>query len=64
MFSLKNLAKVVLASAFALSLVACGDGEAEDAGEELDEIITDAGNAVEDACEDVKEGVDAKDQDC
>ena len=35
-----------------------------DAGEELDEIVTDAGNAVEDAGEDVKEGVDAEDKDC
>ncbi len=66
MFSFKNLSKVLVASAFALSLAACGDGdgEAEDAGEELDEIVTDAGNAVEDACEDVKEGVDAEDKDC
>ena len=63
MFSFKNLSKVLVASAFALSLAAC-DGEAEDAGEELDEIVSDAGNAVEDACEDVKEGVDAEDQDC
>lgn len=64
MFALKNLNKLLLISAFAFSLAACGDGEAEDAGEELDEIVTDAGNAVEDACEDVKEGVDAKDDDC
>ena len=64
MFSFKNLSKVLVASAFALSLAACGDGEAEDAGEELDEMVTDAGNAVEDACEDVKEGVEAEDKDC
>ena len=64
MCSFKNLSKVLVASAFALSLAACGDGEAENAGEELDEMVTDAGNAVEDACEDVKEGVEAEDKDC
>ena len=47
----------------------------EDAGNKLDEIKDsatskfkdmkkDAGNAVEDACEKVKEGVEAKDDDC
>ena len=64
MISMKALSKVLLASAFALSLAACGDGEAEDAGEEIDEVVTDAGNAMEDACEDVKAGVDAEDKDC
>ncbi len=64
MISMKALSKVLLASAFALSLAACGDVEAEDAGEEIDEVVTDAGNAMEDACEDVKEGVDAEDKDC
>lgn len=64
MISMKTLSKVLVATAFAFSLAACGDGEAEDAGEEIDEMVTDAGNAVEDACEDVKEGVDAEDDDC
>ena len=64
MISMKALSRVLVASAFALSLAACGDGEAEDAGEEIDEVVTDAGNAMEDACEDVKEGVDAEDKDC
>ena len=47
----------------------------EDAGNKLDEIKDsatikfkdmkkDAGNAVEDACEKVKEGVEAEDDDC
>lgn len=40
------------------------DGPAEEAGEALDNAITDAGNAVEDACEDVKEGAGADDTDC
>jgi hypothetical protein len=49
---------------FIFTLAACGDGDAEEAGEKIDEIVTDAGNAVEDACENVKENADAKDQDC
>lgn len=60
----KLLLKSLLVAGFAFSLAACGDGEAEDAGEELDEVVTDAGNAVEDTCEDVKEGMNAEDKDC
>lgn len=48
----------------AMFLTACGDGEAEEAGEKVDEVVTDAGNAIEDACEDVKEEADAEDTDC
>lgn len=40
-------------------------GEAMDeAGEQLEETAENTGNAIEDACEDVKEGVDAEDTDC
>ena len=60
----KLLLKSLLVAGFEFSLAACGDGEAEDAGEELDEVVTDAGNAVEDTCEDVKEGMNAEDKDC
>lgn len=60
----KLFLKAMLVAGFAFTLAACGDGEAENAGEELDEVMTDAGNAVEDACEDVKEGVEAEDDDC
>ena len=56
--------KALLVAGFAVSLAACGDGEAENAGEKLDEVVTDAGNAVEDACEDAKEGMNAEDKDC
>jgi predicted small secreted protein len=45
-------------------LSGCGDDTAEDAGKKVDEVVTDAGNAIEDACEDVKEGVKAEDTDC
>ncbi len=64
MISYKAFLKTLLVAGFAMSLAACDDGPAEDAGEELDEIVTDAGNAVEDACEDAKEGMDAEDKDC
>lgn len=36
-----------------LMLTACDDGPAEDMGESIDNAVNDAGNAVEDACEDV-----------
>lgn len=37
-----------------LALAGCdNDGPAESAGEEIDEAVRDAGNAVEDTCEDV-----------
>lgn len=64
MKNLKLLSKLSLVALFTLSLAACGDDSAEEAGETVDELVTDAGNAVEDACEEVKEGVDAKDKDC
>lgn len=40
------------------------DGPLEEAGEKVDEAMTDAGNAIEDACEDIKEGAGAEDKDC
>lgn len=46
-----------------LTLAAC-DGDAENAGEKIDQSATDLGNKVEDACEDVKDGVNADDTDC
>ncbi|MFC4700457.1 hypothetical protein ACFO4O_09830 [Glaciecola siphonariae] len=61
---IKKLGTFSLAAFFALSLAACADNDAEEAGEKIDEIVTDAGNAIEDACEDVKENADAKDKDC
>lgn len=61
---LKLLANTLIVMTAVFGLAACNDGEAENAGEKVDEIVTDAGNAVEDACEDVKEGVKAEDTDC
>ena len=45
-------------------IMGCEDNHAEEAGERIDEAVTDVQNKVEDACEEVKEGVDAKDDDC
>lgn len=63
MKNLKYFTTTLLALTAVFALSAC-DGEAEDAGEKLDEIATDAGNAVEDACEDLKEAAKAEDKDC
>jgi hypothetical protein len=60
----KNLMTIALSALFVLTLAACSDGPAEDAGEEFDKVVEDAGNAVEDACEETKEALDAKDKDC
>lgn len=64
---MNNLKTVLMALTLVFStafLAACGDDKAENAGEKVDEMMTDAGNAIEDACEDVKEKADAKDSDC
>ena len=62
---LKNSLSITIIALFAvLALSACEQGPAENTGEKIDEVITDAGNAIEDACENVKEGVKAKDKDC
>jgi hypothetical protein len=63
MKNLKYFTTTLLALTAVFALSAC-DGEAEDAGEKLDEIATDAGNAVEDACEDLKEAAKAENKDC
>jgi predicted small secreted protein len=69
-----NVAKLLLltmVASFAIAGCDTNDGEAEDAGEAIDDAgdkigdaATDAGNAIEDACEDVKEGANADDTDC
>jgi predicted small secreted protein len=53
---------LIIAAAF---VTACdNDGPMERAGEKIDNAASDAGNAVEDACEDAKEGMGADDTDC
>jgi hypothetical protein len=40
------------------------DGPMESAGEQMDETMNRAGNAVEDACEDAKKATGMEDSDC
>lgn len=61
---LKLLTMASLMVFLTAGLSACSDNKAENAGEKVDEMIQDAGNAVEDACEDVKEGMKSEDPDC
>ena len=61
---LKLLSMTSLMVLLTMGLGACSDNKAENAGEKVDEMLQDAGNAVEDACEDVKEGIKAEDPDC
>lgn len=51
---------------FALTLTACdvNEGGAEEAGENIDEMMTDTGNKVEDLCEDAKQSMNTEDEDC
>ncbi|WP_416397842.1 hypothetical protein [Allohahella sp. A8] len=56
---------LLTAAVFTVGLSACDtDGPAENAGESMDNAATDTGNAIEDACENVKEGAGADDTDC
>lgn len=46
-------------------MVGCEDkGPMEKAGEAVDEAATDAGNAIEDTCEEAKKKAGAEDTDC
>lgn len=56
----KKLMTIALSALFFLTIAACSDGPAEDAGEEFDKVEEDAGNAFEET----KEALDAKDKDC
>jgi hypothetical protein len=53
----KKLMTIALSALFVLTLAACSDGPAEDAGEEFDKV-------EEDAFEETEEALDAKDKDC
>lgn len=55
---------LMFAGAMTLAVAGCDEGPAEKAGKNIDEAVTDAGNAIEDKCEALKEKADAKDTDC
>ncbi|MFP8967306.1 hypothetical protein ACKC9G_12055 [Pokkaliibacter sp. CJK22405] len=61
-----KMAAVALTAMMGFGLAACdnNDGPAEQMGEKIDNATTDAGNAIEDACEKTKENVGASDTDC
>ncbi|QKX17591.1 hypothetical protein [Microbulbifer sp. YPW1] len=62
---LKKLSVIGFAALLVTGITACEkESGAEEVGETIDETVTDMGNAVEDACEDVKEKAGAEDQDC
>lgn len=65
---MKNLKTIIftpmLAALLVMPLTGCDDNTAENAGEKIDNAVRDTGNRVEDACEDIKESVNAKDTDC
>ena len=57
--------KAALIAVFAgFFMMGCEDNHAEDAGERIDEAVTDVQNSVEDACENVKDAANADDKDC
>lgn len=60
----KFLLPIALMSIFGLAACESNDSVAENAGEKIDEAYSDAANAVEDTCEDAKEGMNMEDQDC
>ena len=57
---------IVIGLVSALGFIGCetNDGPAEDVGEALDEAGENTADAIEDACEEAKEGADAEDTDC
>lgn len=66
---MKNVILLVIAAAIALvisvSLIGAEDSSsAEDIGEKIDSTMTDAGNAIEDKCEALKEKAGAEDSNC
>jgi hypothetical protein len=62
---MKYILNVLFAFLLALAVSACDrDGPAEEFGEKIDDTVDDIGDELEDACEIVKEGVNAEDTDC
>ena len=52
---------------FALSLLgltACNDGPAEDLGARVDHAVNEAADAIDDACEDVRDAIAANNRNC
>ncbi|MGC1508912.1 hypothetical protein FT643_19090 [Ketobacter sp. MCCC 1A13808] len=62
---MKNLLfPALLVSSLFLAACDVDEGGPEELGENIEETTQDAGNQIEDLCEDAKDGMDAKDTDC
>jgi len=64
MIQLKNCKSFLAISSLVILLSACSEGPAEKAGEKIDDASTDVQNSIEDACENVKDTLNAEDKDC
>lgn len=69
--NISELLLVVTVASFSIASCDSDDGVAESAGkamdqtgEKIEQAAIDTGNAIEDACENVKESADAADTDC
>ncbi|WP_426359307.1 hypothetical protein ACPUVO_03425 [Pseudocolwellia sp. HL-MZ19] len=60
----KNRPLLVLTLVATSGLTACAYDGADNTGEQIDKVISDAANALEDACENAKEDMSAKNEDC
>jgi outer membrane lipoprotein-sorting protein len=60
----KHLKAALIGLFASLFIMGCEDNHAEEAGERIDEAVTDVQNGVEDACEEVKEGMNAEETNC
>jgi hypothetical protein len=59
------LRTIILLLTVTVFCVACEEkGPMEKAGEKMDQAVQDAGNSVEDACENAKESMGVEDTDC
>lgn len=58
------LLTVITVFTFALTACDVDEGGAEEAGENIDEVMTDTGNKVEDLCEDAKQSMNADNENC
>lgn len=64
----RHLIAIAATVALTFGLVGCEDDSiadsADKAADKIEDTTTNLGNRVEDACEEIKEGMNAKDDDC
>jgi len=64
MIKFKKQTSLLTISSLVILLSACSEGPAEQAGKKIDDASTDVQNSIEDACENVKDTLNAEDKDC